>query len=250
MPSVPIAALALVLTASIGSGQQPPAPLPSSTLPLRLLGVVRDTTTPARSAGLIQCGDPREKRVAWLFAVGDRACDVAEVREVLEDAIVIRNLLTNRLELLALPKAGALPAPPSPSPNAAPVEAPPDAIPGPLVQSVSPDVVTVELQRELLHRYLSNLPEVLTSAVATPRYATGGSGPAAIEGYQISRIKPGGIVEQLGIRDDDVLLELNGQKLDSLAAVTGLLAQAQELNGPKMTVLRNGKRMTFVFSVK
>jgi type II secretory pathway component PulC len=240
-------ALVLVLFGATGSAQQPSAPLPLSTLPLRLLGVVRDTTTPARSAGLIQCGAPQEKRAAWLFAIGDRACDVAEVTEVLEDAVVIRNLQTSRLELLTLPKAGARTVPP---PVETPIEAQPDVSPRPLVHTVSPDVVMVELQRELLHRYLSNIPEVLTSAVATPRYATGGSGPAAIEGYQMSRIKPGGIVEQLGIRDDDVLLEFNGQKLDSLAAVAGLLGQSQELDGSKLTVLRNGKRMTFIYTVK
>ena len=247
---MPVAALVLVLSVPIGSGQQPADPLPASTLPLRLVGVARDMSAPARSAGLIQCGQPQEMRGAWLYAVGDRACDVAEVREVLEDAVVIRNLQTNRLELLTLPKALTPSAPPAPSPSSAPVDTARDAIPGPLVQPTSADVITVELRKELLHRYLSNLPEVLTSAVATPRYATGGSGPAAIEGYQISRIKPGGSVEQLGLRDDDVLLEFNGQKLDSLAAVMGLLGQAQELDGSKMTVLRNGKRMTFVFSVK
>jgi len=250
MTTVPIAAIALVLFAPSGAGQQAPGPLPSSTLPLRLVGVARYTSTPARSGGFIQCGPPEEQRAAWFVAVGDRACNVAEVRDVGEDGIIIRNLLTNRLELLTLPKAATAPRPPAPPASETPVETEPDEIPRPFVQAVSADVITVELRKELLHRYLSNLPEVLTSAVATPRSATGGSGPPAIEGYQMSRIKPGGIVEQLGIRDGDVLLEFNGQRLDSLSAVTGLLGQGQELNGSKMTVLRNGKRMTFVFSVQ
>jgi type II secretory pathway component PulC len=66
----------------------------------------------------------------------------------------------------------------------------------------------------------------------------------------MSRIRPGGIVEQLGLQDGDVLLDVDGQTLDSLTAVVGLLGQAQALSGAKMTVLRNGRRTTFVFSVR
>jgi len=250
MNSAVSVAITLVMFAPAGSGQQPSEPLPSSMLPLRLVGVARDSSTPARSAGLIQCGHPEEKRAARFVAVGERACDVAEVSEVREEAVVIRNLLTNRLELLTLPTSGRPSAPPTLAASEAPVERRPDEIPAPHVQRLSPDVVKIELNKELLRRYMANLPEALGSALATPRYATGGSGPPAIEGYEMSRIKTGGIVEQLGLQDGDVLLEFNGQKLNSPAAVTGLLAQAQALEGSKMTVLRNGKRMTFLFSVK
>ena len=142
----------------------------------------------ARSAGLIQCNYPQERRAARLFAVGELACDVAEVREVLEEAVVIRNLLTDRIEILTLPKASAPSAQPGHSPTSAPVEAAREAPPGALVQSVSANVVNVELRREVLHRHMANLPEVLTSAVATPRYSTEGSGARAIEGYEMSGI--------------------------------------------------------------
>jgi hypothetical protein len=243
-------AIVFVLVAPAGSGQQPSAPLPVSTLPLRLVGVARDASAPTRSAALIACGDLQKKRSAWLFAVGDRACSVAEVREILEDAVVIRNLLANRLELLTLPKAGVPSVPSSLSPGEASVETGSETAPRPLVRAASNDLVTVELRQEMLDRYLSNLPEVLSSALATPRYATRGSGPPAVEGFEMSRIRAGGIVEQLGLRDGDVLLEFNGRKLDSLAAVMGLFGQAQALSGAKLTVLRNGQRMTFVFSVK
>lgn len=241
---------ALVVSAPLVRGQQLPEPLPSSTLPLRLLGVVRDLSTPAQSAGLIQCGSPEEQRPAWLVAVGERACDVAEVREVREEAVVIRNLLTSRLELLTLPKAGTSSPPAAPLRHEATVDTERDEIQAAVVRSVSPDVITVELKKEMLHRYMSNLPEVLSSALATPRFATGGSGTPAVEGFEMSRIKAGGIADQLGLRDGDVLLEFNGQKLNSLAAVAGLLAQAEGLSGSKMTVLRSGDRITFLFSVK
>jgi hypothetical protein len=244
--------IALVLSAPVGSAQQPSEPLPASTLPLRLAGVLRDSTTPARSAALIQCGDAQEQRAARLFAVGDRACDVAEVRDVLAEGVVIRNVLTNRLEFLPLQKVGASQASPSapPEPGEAHVEPEPEAPAGPIVLPAISGVVMVDLSEAMLRRYRANLPEVLTSALATPHYPTAGSGPAAIDGYEITRITPGGIVEKLGLQNGDVLLEFNGQKLDSLSAVTGLLWQAQSLDGGKLTALRDGTKVTFIYTVR
>jgi type II secretory pathway component PulC len=244
------AAVAVVLLASTGSGQTASAPLSPSTLPLRLVGVLRDQSTPANSRVLIQCGDPREERTPWLFAVGEPACDSAEIKEVMEEAVVIRNLLTNRLERLTLPKA-ARPAAPQASSSQEPISpADIESSAGPRVLPVSADVVTVELRQELVDHYTANLPEVLSSAMATPHYATSESGASAMDGYEVNQIKSGGIVEQLGLQNGDVILDFNGQKLDSLAAVTALLAQPQALSGSTMTVLRSGSRKTFVFVVR
>ena len=66
----------------------------------------------------------------------------------------------------------------------------------------------------------------------------------------MTRIKAGGIVEQLGLQDGDVLMDLDGQRLDNLAAVAGMLARADALSGATMTVLRGGARLSFVFTVK
>lgn len=238
-------AIALLLCGPAVSARQADT-LPVSALPLRLMGVAKNTSAPARSAGLIQCGNPQEKRPAWFFRVGERACDIAEVREVRDDAIVIRNLAADRLELLILPKAGRAAVLPPSAPDAAVAAAEAEEIPAPSILKVSSDVVSIELRKELLQRYMANLPEVLSAALATPHYESAG----VIEGYEMSRIKAGGIVEQLGIQEGDVLLEFNGQKLNSLAAVTSLFGQAQSLSGARMTVLRGGAKLTFVFTVK
>lgn len=43
------------------------------------------------------------------LATGERTCDVAEITEILQETVVIKNLLTNRLELLTFPRTGAAP---------------------------------------------------------------------------------------------------------------------------------------------
>lgn len=233
--------------ASTAWAKQPREPLAATVLPLRLAGVARHVATPARSAGLIECLEPPAQRGAWLYAVGERACDVALIVEVVDDAVVVRNLQTGRLELLALPRDAASPAPP---PGDTTTDATSDALPVPLVERRSTDVVTIELSRALLRRYTSNLPDVLGAALATPHYTSGESGPRSIDGFAMTRITPGGIVEQLGLQDGDVLMDLNGQRLDNLAAVAGMLARAEALSGATMTVLRGGARLSFVFTVK
>lgn len=242
--------LAIVLLAATTAGQAPPDALPESTLPLRLLGVALDASVPTRSAGLIQCGLPEEKRVARFIAVGGQACDLAEVREVREQAVVIRNLATNRLERLTLPPAGRASTPPGHPADAVTSDAAREEIPPPVVLPTSPDEIRVELRRELLQRYLSNLPEVLSAALATPHYATGASGATSIDGYQVNQIRAGGIVEQLGLQDGDVLAEFDGRKLDSLGAVTGLFAQVPSMSGGRLVVYRQGARITFVITVR
>ena len=215
-------------------------PLPDSTLPLTLVGVAVNTAAPARSAGIIRC-TYAEDRVTAISSPGERACDLAEIIEVREDAVVIRNLLTNRLELVALRSTSALSGVPPPTR----VEAP-----QPPVVTTSPNLVSVKLRPESIAHYLSNLPELLDSSLATPRYHDAGNGQRAMEGFEISQIREGGVVEQLGLRDGDVIVEVNGDKLDSLASVMRLVGQAQLMTQAKMIVLRNGQRMTFVFDAK
>lgn len=215
----------------LGSPHQAPQSLPGSALPFELVGVGVDTATPSRSACLIHCTYPFEKTAT--FHPGQTAFDFAEIKEIREDGVVLRNLLTNRLEVLMFldnqPRAN-MPPPPQPT------------------VTTSSDLVTIDLPREALSRYLTSLPELLESALAKPRYREGKTGPDSVEGFEISKIKEAGIVSQLGLRDGDVLLDVNGTTLDSLATVIRLLAEIQTMPQAKMTVLRTGRTLHFVLN--
>lgn len=243
-----LVALAIIGAAHPGAGHDAADVPPLSTLPLRVVGVAIDASAPSRSAALIQCGGTREARAASLHTIGEVACDLAEVRAVHPDGIVVMNLGARRIERLALASAGITHADGADVRAESLDEAGVDDIPPPVVTPTAPGIVTIELQRELLHRSLSNLPAVLTSALATAHRADSLGG--TIDGYTMSRITPGGIVDQLGIRDGDVLLDFNGQRLDNLGAVTSMLARADALEGARMTVLRDGATLTFVFKVQ
>ena len=182
------------------------------------------------------------------FGPGEHACDVAAIEEVRADAVVIRNLLANRSELLSLQdaKRAAEVAPPADANDAAPSAPAPEL---PIVRA-APDVVTIEVREASVTHYLANLPELLRSARASPRYRDAAFGRRVIDGFEIDQIKAAGVVEQMGLKNGDVILDLNGQPLDSLESAVRLLGQAQGMAQSRMTVLRNGRRMTFVLNRK
>ena len=110
----------------------------------------------------------------------------------------------------------------------------------------SPNNVTVDVPKAAVDHYLLNLSDLLTSALATPHFRSAG----VMDGFQLGEIKAGSVVEQLGLRNGDIITEVNGEALDSLAAVMRLAGQAQNITQAKMLVLRAGKPMTFVFNTK
>lgn len=229
---------------TLGASQQSASPVPTSALPLTLLGVAMDRAAPARSACLVRCayrGD--EQTVSVLLATGQRACDVAEISEIRQDTVVIKNLLTNRLELLTFPKTGAAT---STTPSAT-IEPSPAAA---SVPEKTSNLVTIEVRKDSMEHYLANLPELLSSALATPHFRDAGNGQSIVEGFEISRIKEAGAVQQLGLQNGDVVLEVNGDKLDSAASALRLLSQAQAMTQATLIVLRNGQRLTVVVNLK
>jgi type II secretion system protein C len=213
-----------------GAGQERQQPAPSSPLPLELIGILFDSGVPSRSVCLIRCTSPsRRERV---YRTGETACESAEILEIRRDGAVVQNLTARRSEWVGFTTATSVP-----STGSAPVV------------TASKDGVTVDLPKGSVDRYLNNLPDLLDSALATPRYSDAANG-GTLDGFELSRIKESSIVEQVGLRNGDVILELNGEPLDSVAAALRLLAQAQTLTQARLTVLRNGRKMDLVLNRK
>ncbi|MFO7692079.1 MAG: PDZ domain-containing protein [Vicinamibacterales bacterium] len=232
-----VVAVSAVIQAAAGARALPSqAPLPPSALPLRLTGILFDEAQPARSACLIRCVDQPGRH--GIFLSGERACDVAEVREVRQNTVVIENLEAKRLELLAFPATA--PRAVTPSPVADPVhDAPPP-----------PEPIQVALPRESVQAAIANLPELLSSAFAVPRYREVEGGQRVIDGFTVTQVRPSGTAERLGLRSGDVILDVNGQALDGMPTVMRLFSGLQATPQVTITVLRDGLRMRVVFNTK
>jgi len=224
---------------AIGAGAavaQQAAP-PSTALPLELVGVMIAAADPARSTCLLRCATPPDPRRTVIVSAGDTACAVAEVREITKDAVVLRDLATGRIERLPLSQAAA----------PAPVDRPDDTEPTqePRVTAAAPGRVTVELPKAAIDRYLANLPDLLSSALALPHAS--GSG---IDGFQLSQVRDGGVAARVGLKNGDLITAINGEALDSVATALRLFSQAPTMTQATLSVMRDGQPLTVVIHTK
>ena len=234
------AAMTLAAASLCGAGQAPALP-PRTSLPMVLTGIMTDSADPARSACLIRCTDPPARKSASLLQAGDTACGLAEVRLIGPAMVVIRNVQTGRLESLTLPEAADANAP-----RPAPEDAPQDQV----VVEASRGVVSVDIPKAAVDQYLVNLTDLLASAQAVPRVRAAPGGRQVIDGFELRQVRAGSVIEKVGLRDGDVILEVNGEPLDGLPTVLRLFSQAQAAGQARLTVLRGSERMTFVLNTK
>lgn len=219
-------------------------PLPPSTLPIALLSVAFDDKVPSRSMCMVAC--PRAGEAAaetMLLGPGEVACSLAEIKDIRQGGVVVRNRLTNREELLTLASAEG-------GGTAAPAVMGAPLAPPVLGTSPDSDEVTVSLPKASVDHYLFNLNDLLASALATPHVLDDGRGARVIDGFEIGEIRSGSVVEQLGLKNGDVILSVNGEALNDLAAIVRLAAQAQSMPEVRMSVRRQGRMMTFVFRTR
>ena len=235
-PRLPACAFVTLAAACLCGAGQAPGTLPRTDLPLLLTGVMVESSEPARSACLIRCLPPSTRKSASMLQAGDTACDLAEVTQIGPDAVVLRNLQSGRLELLALPDAGP---PAARQPNAG------EGAQEPIVVNEARGVVSVDVSKAAVDQYLVNLSDLLASAQAVPRLRAAPGGRQVIDGFELRQIRAGGVVEKVGLKDGDVLLEVNGVPLDGLPTVLRLFGQAQAAGQATLTVLRGSERMTF-----
>lgn len=233
--------LACLCAALEASRQQVSDPPPRSSLPIVLVGLMTDAADPSRSACLIRCTQPIDRKSASMLRTGETACDLAEITDIRADAVVLRNLAANRLELLTLQDAGA-PTRSRPGGADEPAE--------PVVVTDATGVVSVEIPKAAVEHYLVSLPELLSSAQATPRFRDAENGQRVIEGFELRQIRSGSIVEKVGLKDGDVIVDVNGETLNGLPAVMRLFGQAQASGQARLTVLRGSQRLTFVMNTR
>jgi general secretion pathway protein C len=97
------------------------------------------------------------------------------------------------------------------------------------------------VQRSEIDEVVSNPSALLSQASITPEYDDDGG----MLGLKVRAIKPGSVFEQVGIENDDVIVEFNGVSIDGpeqMARVMKDLGSSDELN----FVLEGGRQVNFV----
>jgi len=204
-------------------------------LPIDLLGVVFNQSSPERCVCLLRSSASNGSPV--LAQPGDTVFQLAVVQAIVGEDVFLKNLATGRIEILSIPKparSARMPALAPALPRAAP-NAPPDT------ERVIP--------KSVVDHYRANLREFLDAATAAPRLRTV-KGRSVIDGFEIRSVKKGSIVDQLGFQAGDVILEINGAKLDGPDKVLSVYQASRDSARVVITVLRDGKTRTLAFSQK
>jgi type II secretory pathway component PulC len=207
-----------------------------SNLPLELLGIVFNSGSPTKSVCLIRFTLPPKS--IEMICPGEKAFELVEIQKIDSDGVVVKNLVSNSLEYVTFLKN-------RPFPNH-----PPSLPPSPQVTAISADKININISADVFDHYTKNLSEILDSAYAVPHFLKGKDGKQSIEGFEISRIKEGGIADRMSLQNGDIILAVNGETMDSLEKVMKLVSQVQNMPQAVMTVLRGTKKIGIAFTRK
>jgi len=92
---------------------------------------------------------------------------------------------------------------------------------------------------------LDNLTQTITQVRATPFLQNG----KAI-GFRLFNVRKGSIFERMGIKNGDVVQEVNGTVLDSPAAASGLLDVIRTAENLELKLLRQGEPRSLSYTVR
>lgn len=106
---------------------------------------------------------------------------------------------------------------------------------------------TLTLARAEMDRRLgSELDRILAETTLRPATTDGDR----IGGLVLSRVPEGTLLTDAGLRTGDVLMEINGVAIDSLATLIGLYPRLQTESRVEATVLRNGEPVSLSLTLK
>ncbi len=182
-------------------------PLEETALALRLLGTVAsDDPTVARAAL-----EDTELRQRLVVRVGDRVKEKATVYRIERRRIVLAE--NDGMRELSLDDEPPLLTAPMARRRAA------------LNRRRSSPPRGPKVTRETVQETLRDPSTLFQQARFLPKYEDG-----QMQGYQISGIKPGSLVEEMGLSDGDVIVGANGVAIDSPTAGGQLFRQINEVD--------------------
>jgi general secretion pathway protein C len=210
--------------------------LEATRLPLRLLGTVA-ASDPKEAWAAVEDTQQRRRLVV---RTRDRLSDSATVVRIERRRIVLDN--NGRREELVLDEAQVAGLPGGPPRAAA-------ATPGvgnlrDRVQRLSDS--SFQVQRNDVQQAMRNPSELFTQARILPKYENG-----EMAGVQLNAIQPGSLFEQIGVRNGDVITEVNGIEVTSPQDSSRLLQELTQATEFQVEVVgEDGEPRTLSYVVQ
>jgi general secretion pathway protein C len=100
------------------------------------------------------------------------------------------------------------------------------------------------IKNKILKKYLNNPTEILYSASAIPVYNN-----KSMTGYKIKNIKKGSMIERFGIRNGDIILQVNGIPTTDTSSLFSLYNRINSIKQFTILIKRNGSIMTLYYNI-
>lgn len=183
---------------------------PVTQLNIRLVGVTA-STNPNLSAAIVQQGSNQATYIPGETIANSRAV----VQQILSDRVLLEN--NNRLETLWLEGR--------------------DGSEAPLTLVTEPDTATAEEEPAAVEPELSTKQmEILELISITPQQSEQG-----LAGYRLAPKADGALFRELGLRQGDLAVAINGYDLTNVADAIALISELEGATQAQVRVLRDGE---------
>ena len=201
-------------------------PLSEKDLGLELVGtIIRDN--PKHDIAIIE---DKQKNEQYMYYEGDHIKDVS-IKEILRDNVVIvqakeQKILTMQYKELRKPEAQE---------NNRKVSSESIQSPG-REKSISKDYVMESI---------GNMSTLMQDALIKPYMKNGET-----IGFQLDNIRSGSFYDKLGLKNSDVILQVENKKLKSPQQLMELSQELSRKNQVELTIQRNGKQRTISYRLQ
>jgi general secretion pathway protein C len=217
--------IGMMMSAAGSSSPPPRAPLNLASK-LKLLGVVMGD-----HEGVSAIVEELSSKRQLFFRLHDQIPDVGEISEIRRDGMVVH--LGDQQELLELAVSQIDKPPPAPLPT------------GSVVTPVPVSPARTVLDRRDVEQAMGDLPKLLSQARAVPYVVNG-----AMNGFRLDYVAPSSFYEKIGLKQGDVLQQVNGVDIRDPGTMLTLFQQLRNERAVKLDVLRNNQRSTMNFDIR
>jgi type II secretion system protein C len=113
------------------------------------------------------------------------------------------------------------------------------------IDGIENDGNTFKIKKDFLKSKLGNLNEILTQARGIPI-----NNPDGTMSFKVVDIEAGGVFSHLGIQNNDIITQINGQKINSINEVMNLFGKITNLSKLQITVNRAGEETPLDYNLQ
>ena len=216
----------LIPDADVGTDNGPPV---KTSLPLTLLGVIV-TIDETKSVASIE-----DKGANQVYAVreGEPLGANATVQKIEFDRVIFMNNNSQRREFVELPRDQIL--------------ATRRAAPAKPTNGIVQQGNRYQIDRKVVDDVIG--PDKLQQTLTEARCVPHNEGGRAV-GYQCFQIVPGSIYDKLGLKDNDVIYQINGQNLDDPSKIFNFLTSLKGAKNISISGSRGGRAFSYEYDIQ